>query len=177
VLVDVVVDVYSYPVMRWYHSLDPEHHAGDAQGRAFSISVYEFFDNPRTRLILREPGDLQSIVSAIRPFVSDKLMALADLTRTLEGLDRVMNTSRTKIRHYPLNHLIVSRLRCNRGFDALYDQLRADGHIDERAQPFLSLMRQTLAHRIRCDHERVLVSSFGPDGPKVGWLGSGKKPG
>ena len=177
VLVDVVVDIYSYPVMRLCHSLDPERHAGDAQGRTFSLSVYEFFDNPRSRLILREPGDVQSIVNSVRPFVTEKLMALADSARTLEGLDRVMNTGRTRIRHYPLNHLIVSRLLCNPAYDALYDKLREDGHIGDRAQPFLSVMRQTLAMRIRCGNERVLVSSFGPAGAKVGWMGGGEKPG
>jgi hypothetical protein len=148
VMADAVVETYLYDVMRLVHALDPERRAGNSAGRTFVLSSYEFFEDPRTRLVVREPGDFLAVARKLRPIVEKGVLPLADECRTLASLDAVMNTSRTKLRHFPLNHLVVARLAGNPAFEALYERMREVGYIDDDLHPWLSATRERLAMRL-----------------------------
>jgi hypothetical protein len=169
---DVMLHTYRYDVMRLVHDLDPERRAGDANGSAFALSAYEFLLAPQ---ILREPRDFLAASSVLKLVVQKHLLPGADECATLAGLDGVMNTSRTKFRHYPLNHLVVARLARSIAYDDLYHRMRERGQIDDALDPWLSATREVLAMRIDSPHETVVHSSYGPSGSQSWVTGPGKK--
>ncbi|QJR14557.1 hypothetical protein [Usitatibacter palustris] len=165
IVVDVNIQTYRYDVMRLVHKLDPERHCGNAHGRAFALSAYEFHKAP---IVMNGPGDFLGVIRTLTPYVVKNLLPGADECATIEGLDSVMNTGRTMFRHYPLNHLVVSRLADSRAYDTLYDLLIEQGHVPDEMMVFFQVARQSLAHRVSSKHETVVHVSFGPGGGKSG---------
>lgn len=163
VFMDVVVDTCVDDVARLCEELDPDHHAGDPQGRAFTLSIHEFLADPAARLRPEDPQGFPQLVSSLRPLIENQLLPMADECRTPRGLDEVMNGGRTKIWMYPLNHLIVARLCASPRQREVYERFRAG--MDEDMGEWFGVTHARLRNRV-ADSQALVARGFGvlPDG-------------
>jgi hypothetical protein len=172
VVASAALRTYRYDVMRLVHTIDPVRRGGDAAGVAFALSSHEFHKPP---LVLQGPDDFLPAVRTLAGVVTRNLLPAADQCATLAGLDAVMNGAATRLRPFPLNHLVVARLVDQEDFDAVYRRMREQGHIDDTFDAWFSSARPILEAVIPSRHERgVIRSSVGPGGARSGISTRGK---
>ena len=160
---NVVVDTYVEDVARLFRELDPDGCSDDPRGRAFTLSIYEFFDDPDEHLSPDDPRRFPGMVSRLRPIIERRMLPMVDECRTPRGLDDVMNSGRTKLWMYPLNHLIVAALCASPRQRAVFEFFREQ--LPEEQREWFGVASVRLQNRL--SHAGSFVTrTFGvlPDG-------------